>query len=297
MRRVLIPLLCLLAIGTFAVTAHASALSALYPYTINQLEDQDWEFLLDLQGADNIVDQGDLLQGVFFIDHVVNTNGGDDVSFGPGDEHFVGVFLIQCVAKFAPTDVGNPSPGSYFFAFAPTSAANWAAYAGLAISDPGTMAMVFGDDDFNADLGFSSFADSGNRFWEFGFTNPAGGPMANEFWIARTPTDDITQLPSGGINANNDFFGALGVTANFTGVGLLPHGFLTTNIGTPPYVGTNALQFNGTFQPQTEGVGYFDAQTDGDYYIYPTPEPGSLALLGLGLAACGAAVYRRRRKA
>jgi hypothetical protein len=132
------------------------------------------------------------------------------------------------------------------------------------------------DDDFATALG--------DKLWEFGFTGAGGAAQNGEFWTAEI---DNT-APIIGV----EFLAALNTTFTHPAVGgikLLPHDYLGVSA-----VNEFTFQLNGEIDnPNLVGDGFY--RTDTNIYIKPIPEPGSLALIGLGLIAVGTVARRRRR--
>jgi hypothetical protein len=163
---------------------------------------------------------------------------------------------------------------------------------------------VDGDQQGSADWAVDFATAIGTPLWEFGFTGAGGTPQNGEFWGAMVeqpaailPPPTIPPfIDPGGVVFN----AALNVTHTYAAVGgikLLPHDWLGFGGGGPanPLFGkTWQLQLNGNIDDPNL-VGDRMLSTDTNIYIRPIPEPGSLALIGLGLIAVGTVARRRRR--
>jgi hypothetical protein len=308
MRRVsvVIAVVALLACGT---TASASALSLLRPYVVNVLQDLDYEALLNVDGSLNdddvpTVTEGDIFYGMYQVESMAY----DPVSPPPeiGDDAFTGIFALKVVSS-----VFDDTDNEWDMVFGPTTAAEFFAVTGVTPVSPGTIGVVFSDGvkDFGAQWidptqvfpGPGPFpipgipdpsSAVGTALWEFGFTavDAAGNPVAgpHEFWKA-IASDNIIQA-----DVNIEYASALNLTHTYPGAPrLLKHQYLTV---VEPFIftGPTHLQLEGDRGEAPEGV--WGISTDTDLFIKPVPEPGTLALLGLGLLGVGGVVYRRRRK-
>ena len=309
MRYVSTGLVCVAVLLASGAVASAGGTSLIIKdnLTITHLEDNDWEFLLNangsLSGADSIVDVGDFLVGMYTIQFIDDAHPGTTPGYPKNLTSATGsisaVFLLEVTGK----DTVTPSiVGGADFLFGPAGTAKWTAVGLPTPTDADTMVLMYDDASpfpfidaktgaFATDI---ATAVDGTLFWEFGFAG--GGIDPTEFWGAQVSTDDISSVAAG-LGA---FAGSLNVTHTHAGFGLLPHDFVFSggNVG-PGDAGEifSQFQFTGGFETLDGGISSFwDAQTDTDVYVRATPEPGSLALLGLGLAACGGWVIRRRRK-
>jgi len=290
MRRILIPVLCLAALGLFTAGANAgSALNLLrLDGRINSLEDLDYETLIDTNKS-GTVDTGDYLLGMWQVQGVNYTPIAPPPTFG--QDAFTAIFLLK-------VKTATQSGSDWIFEFEAASTSDWSTYTGTSVNmtNGGTLGVLYSDSvkDFGADwidptqsILNSLATAKGTPLWEVGFKTGA----SDQFWMAKTDSNLLTSVTT------LDYAAALNVTHTYAGAGgvlLSPHQHLTSAGG---------FSFTGLTQFQIEGSkgshdpGNFALPTDTDIHIKPTPEPGSLALLGLGLAAVGGIVYRRRRKA
>lgn len=316
MRRVSVAI-GLLALLAFATVAPASALSYLQPYINNGLEDLDFEGFLEVQ------DDGSFVP--------FQSDTGALPIPGIGDV-FIGMWQAQSMAFRSPV---NPQPPGFdtngpvfsgFFAltpvgppdqnlniqFRPLTAAEYAsisawmpAYLVPDVTWDGTTGSVgtvfsdntlgeanlFIDDDVDGDTtpspadwtaNFSTI--DGTKLWEVGF----GGleSLGNDGWTTKLNAPVPTGI---------EWLADLSVTKYHAGPPLLyTDEYNHSGMGSPFFPWTQISlegKITSVFQV---GDAYFS--TDTDVWLKPTPEPGSLALLGFGLAALGGVVYRRRRQ-
>ena len=319
------------ATSTFA----GSALGLLRGYEDNVLEDEDFEAItyfdgrnwqgvdLSLAPAGKYVVPPDpkngpptVLISMWNVQRVSYSNSSDTKDPTTNTFTAISATKVAGVNHFSSVDLGGGNTSnSYLITFAPLTGAEWqgiidagflpAAAKPTAVGSFGTMyddgtldnspSWVHPDVDeateldgvaYHPDDWDNDFATAlGTQLWEFGFTGTSGAAQNGEFWSA------IIVNNTGTFGASTTTFTA-GLNETYAHIAhpdLLAHDGFSFSTG-------NLYQFelSGNIPFLTlKGDGFY--QTDTDIMIRPTPEPASLALLALGLAAFGGVVYRRRR--
>lgn len=272
-------MICLTAVaclGFMVVNANANSIADLFvAYEQNHLSDQSYEMLVNGPNSTGLttVDVGDILQGVFRIDQLVNSANLPNAIYGVDwSAELTAVFYAEVATK-----VGNDTDG-YMWTFKPVGA------------DVGTMIYVYDDPANNYQPFVATFAQAaataadGPMFWELGYLGFAG-----EGWSSSAVSDDIAGLALGLFNGGTVNF-ALNVTAYGVGPGLLRV--------EPSYFNPQAtvdVRGSGDFKA-TDLPGYpawAEAQDNIDAQFVPVPEPSTLMLLGFGLLAGGIAARKK----
>jgi len=312
MRRIVIPMLCLAVLCLAATQSQAAGLSMLFPGTVNKLEDNDWEILI-IGDQDTLLEKGEVLLGMLEIQKSLQAEN-ENIFKDPVLDTFTAIFAIQ-VKDVALAGANDPWIG-YKYEFQPYDPTNWSTkFAALGLPDMSSansagaiyfdhrtstsdpFVEVVWDDDNDPltpevplplkDSLETAWKDNTTLLWEYGW-----GVTGKEHWTTITNTMDMANTSLAISN-----YVAMNVTAYGAGPILLPHNWLGRPASTP------ALKYWFPDETDIQGFGGIGSGlqgpwalvTDGDWYIKPTPEPGSLALLGLGLVACAGMVYRRRK--
>ena len=305
------------AVMLVASRVDASVLSELELDVVNELTDTDYESHVFDTNNSGEVDEGDMLLAMFVVSDKFNKltgtfNSSDDNSltsteiFSPtsATRTFTGVTLIK-----VDTLVESGAGAFANYTFKAATPTEWSTYGFVSDVDVGTMAVIFDDPpssphvdpavdggDLSSEI---ATATNGTRLWEVGFTGSGGAATGAEFWAAvavdfggeATKIDKIDNLT---------FFAAMNVVDNHVAA---PFKLVKHNALSDPELSSaeGAAQFGGPVQMQlfgalqTGSAGNFDIKTNTNFYILPTPEPGSI-LIWAGVLGVGWFGTRRRRR-
>lgn len=287
LRKALLATATLGVMGFGISSAHATSVADVLYHGTQTLSDNSAEVLINAGGAtDTKLDVGDRLRGVLAIDTASQV--GPTRSFAANGVELSGFFDITVSSK--TTFNGTTCLDVFCWTFAPT--ASFAAeLAGLGFSSTAGGMIAFFEDttpDFDRTgtvANGEATATDGNAYWLFGISNPL-----TDFWFATAKTDDVSMLsafPSpltaGGFNTG------LSILDNPFGPDLLPVACLFGPV-------TGGCASGSLLAPDVvSATDPFQSWDNVDIKINVVPEPATLGILGLSLAAMGF-VSRRRRK-
>lgn len=265
--------------------------------TLNELEDDDLEWIEYDANSDGILDVGDTLRGVFQI----QTFNGANVDEGGSYTGISGLFEVEVAGKV----LVDSTLGLYDFSFVPHANAD-----GLS-----TNSMIAFYEDDTPLAGFMNTPGTGltrdqleaamtdgTLLYEFGFN---GDP--DEYWVAT----DAQDQPGLAVNAtlwSGEYNVALSnIVNNFLPVVQTPF----TDFVDSGFLGTSAAVLYPGRTPGDDKIDLFggggfsgtllytntngEVVSDGNFYFATVPEPTTMILLGLGLL--GMAGVSRKRQA
>lgn len=284
----LIPaVLAVVALGVSQASAGTVSYIASLGAHQEHFNDISYEAAID-SNANGLLDNGDVLFGIFKIESIGDANAPRIPTPSPGQPEVTGVFAAVVATT---TDVGGL--GIIFdYTFRP-----YGAFEGL--YGTGAMAALFeGGSGFNAALtplsSSITTASDGTLLAVAGFTGAGGTAGANEGWSARTFTDSLAAASGYGTSS----FGSYQASLNLTNPAAFAPLHLSKSQVSPFGSGFTQLSVNGQLYGKQSGIpaaGWpLGDSTDIFFEVHPIPEPASL-LLWTGLAAfAGFRGYRRK---
>lgn len=281
-----------LGLGASGIAQATPIASQFFP-GLNQLSDNNAEYLVNSNGTlsdsgDSILDKGDRLVGMFTIETIENLLGGGTNNLNASGRELTGIFDVIVTSKVQVAD--GFGGFTYSYVFGATAAS------GIAISvfDGAIQDYTRIDDGTGTRAArlttLLGTASNGLSFLDLGI---------NQYWAATTPTDDIAAVgatPAG--QAVGTFLVSLNIINNNSGLeftkvncGVSPGGLLafhqTDVCGSGSLLGTG----NTSIKPVTTP---FDSFSNIDFTVNVVPEPGVLALLGMGLLGMGVSLRKRK---
>jgi hypothetical protein len=259
------------------VASHAALINDMLNVGINTIQDSDAERVVDSEG--NVLSSGqyaigDAIQAVIRFDTVNAVTIGDA---HPAPYQLTGVAYLPITSITVLNDMGDANPANDVIQ--------------VGFGNLGHTSAVF--ERLAGDPAFS-LADDPNTAWNNilnqTFVSYLGLGQADDFWTATTVNDISTiALATGSGQVAAGVFGLSQMSGNLP---LVPDGILSPVDGNLHDIIGDASVYG-----RETGVNSGWQVSSNINASFTVPEPGTLALLGLGLMGIGASSLRRRRKA
>jgi hypothetical protein len=306
-----LPVVAVLCLGLSAKNVQAGAVSHFVGGIVNELEDDDFEIVID-NNQNGVFDVGDLTLGVITIQAFNAPPGVFPSTYNPGatDATITGLFLTEVKAVVTQSgDSPFDSVDHTIIYQGAVGVTGWSALTGLTLPDPvdaDTMFIAWDDVTSGAltttgslQASIDSFVGT-NKVYEFGFADADddGKGDAGEFWLAHGDAGiDVIGVSLTSIKniMNLDLLGTFDSAPD-----LLEHAFLAGDAALQAVALDSGVSFASAQQLQSQGSisglsgGVWSFKTDTNSYVKPIPEPSSIVLMGIGIAGVGAMGYRRR---
>lgn len=269
--------------------AQATPIASQFFPGVNQLSDNNAEYLVNANGTlsdsgDSKLDQGDRLVGMFTIETIENLFGGGTNNLNASGRELTGIFDVIVTSK---TAISNGFGGfTYAYVFGAT---NTTTNIAISVFDGAIQDYTRLDDGTGTRAArlaaLLGTASNGLSFLDLGI---------NQYWASTSPTDDIAVIgATAPAQAVGNFLVSLNIINNNSGLQ-----FAKVNCGVAPggllAVHQTDVCGSGSLLGVDDASTPFDSFSNVDFTVNVVPEPGMLALLGMGLLGMGVSLRKRK---